>query len=169
MSSFWLVSATIFCALGLCLLAFLFASLHWRRTAWRALSVFLDLPMARPEPLRMERVFFELKIIPWIVLQHKQRGPGRSFVWFAILGTLWTFFPGFAPWPFLEAASPLCCLWAAGWICLREKSTLGWVSFYCPNSCSLAGLHGVVSFLHCASVPLWLVCHLVFEHLMPQI
>lgn len=30
----------------------------------KASSVFLDLPMARPEPQRVERVFFELKDNP---------------------------------------------------------------------------------------------------------
>ncbi|XP_043750469.1 eukaryotic translation initiation factor 4 gamma 2-like [Cervus elaphus] len=46
-----------------------------KQPAWRESSVFLDLPMARPEPLRMQRVFFEFTDNPTDCVQHKQRAP----------------------------------------------------------------------------------------------
>lgn len=67
------------------------------------------------------------KIILLLLLHHKQRGPVRSFVRPAILGTLWASFPGFALWLFLEAASFLFSLWAARWI--RSRETLLWDGF----------------------------------------
>lgn len=62
---------------------------------WRALSIFLDLPVARPEPLRTERVFFEFADNPTDHVATQAERPVRSFVWPANLGTLWASFSGF--------------------------------------------------------------------------
>ena len=130
-----------------------------KQPAWRESSVFLDLPMARPEPLRMERVFFKFTDNPTDCVQHKQRAPVRSFVWPAILGTLWIF-AWFCPLPILRSSCLLFPLYAARWIS-SEPSLLGWVSFHCPKSSSQMGLHRVLSFLQCVHEPVWLLCHLV--------
>lgn len=128
-----------FSAQSLCLLAFLLSFLHWGTQ-----PVLWDLPVARPESLRTGSVLFELTGSPADGVAAQAERAKRGFVWVANLGTLWASFPGFAPWPFLEAASPL-------------SSVPGWVSFHCSNSSpqwpSLAG-----SFLHCAYVLLGLLC-----------
>lgn len=128
-----------------------------KQPAWRESSVFLDLPMARPEPLRMERVFFEFTDNPTDCVQHKQRAPMRSFVWPAILGTLWIF-AWFCPLAILRNSFLLFPLYAAR---CSERSLLGWVSFHCPKSSSQIGLHRVLSFLQCVRESVWLLCHLV--------
>lgn len=90
-----------FSAQSLCLLAFLLSFLHWGTQ-----PVLWDLPVARPEALRTGSVVFELTGSPADGVAAQAERAKRGFVWVANLGTLWASFPGFAPWPFLEAASP---------------------------------------------------------------
>lgn len=157
MSACWLVSARL-SAWSLCLLAFLLAFLYWG-----AQSVLWDLPVARPERLRMESVFFELTGSPADGVAAQAESAKRGFVWVAILGTLWASFPGFAPWPFLEAASPLSSLWAARWISSRGNRFLDGFPFIAQTP-EPSSLHWLV--LSCtAHLCRW--CP--FNHLTPQI
>lgn len=157
MPACWLVSVRALCSLPLpvsLLLAFLY---------WGAQSVLRDLPVARPDPLRMENVFFELTGSPADGVAAQAERAKRGFVWVAILGTLWASFPGFAPWPVLEAASPLSSLWAARWIGSRGNRFLDGFPFIAQTP-EPSGIHWLV--LSCtAHLCRW--CPV--NHLTPQI
>lgn len=84
-------------------------------------------------------------------------------------GNTLNLFPWFCPLAILRSRSPSMLSVGCRMNMFKRKSALGWVSFHCPNAGSLVGLRGVISFLCCMHMPLWLLCHLVFKHLIPQI
>lgn len=161
MSAVWLVSAKMFCALSLGLLAFLFAFLHWRQPAWRASSVFLDLTMGRPEPPRMERVFFEFADNPTDCVATQGERASKEFCLTCYPGNTLSLFAWFCPLAILRSSFLPILSVGRQMNMFKRKSLLGRVSFHCPNSSSRVGLHRMVSFLRCVHETVSLLCHLV--------